>query len=149
MTLPATAPAAPPLSATAPVSAPAPVAEAPAVQTPQINPNDLAAAIAGSSDPAALLTHVVLAVAARSATAAEQGSLLNTVQARCTQTLRDIRQTLLTSVSEKPGAYEGFTVVQRAGARSVDYDRLLAEHPGIYDDVVKTAAPTLIVRYSN
>ncbi len=140
------APTAPPLRGTAPAAATG--SPAPAAGT-VLDPNDIAASIAASADPAALLTHVVLAVAARSATAPEQGVLLNKVQAGCADMLKRVRIALLAAVDSTPGAYDGFEIAARAGSRSVDYDRLSDEYPDVYDEVVKVGAPTLVVRYAN
>lgn len=146
MTAP-TAPSAPPLRGTAPAAA-APAAGK-AATIPSLDPNDIAAAIAASADPAALLTHVVLAVASRAATAPEQGVLLNKVQAGCADMLKRVRVALLAAVDSTPGAYDGFEVAARAGSRSVDYARLSDEYPDVYAEVVSVSAPTLVVRYAS
>ena len=141
-----TAPTAPPLRGTAPAAAPEfSPAHAPSV----LDPNEIAAAIAASTDPAAFLTHVVLAVAARSATAPEQAVLLSKVQAGCTDMIKRVRVALLAAVDSTPGAYDGFEVTARAGSRSVDYSRLQDEYPDVYGEVVNVGAPTLVVRYAN
>lgn len=141
----AAAPSAPPLRGTSPAVAPAPApASAPAAV---LDPDDIAAAIAASADPAALLTHVVMAVAARSATAPAQGALLTKVQSGCADLLKRVRAALLAAVDSAPGSYEGFEVTARAGSRSVDYTRL-AEHPDVYAEVVRVGAPSLVVRYT-
>jgi len=149
-----TAPTAPPLRGTAPAAAPASTTTTttPAPTTPAptvLDPNEIAAAIAASTDPAAFLTHVVLAVAARSATAPEQGVLLGKVQAGCTDMIKRVRVALLAAVDSTPGAYDGFEVTARAGSRSVDYSRLQDEYPDVYGEVVNVGAPTLVIRYAN
>lgn len=141
-----TAPTAPPLRGTAPAAA---GASSPVHAPSVLDPNDIAATIAASADPAALLTHVVLAVAARSATAPAQAVLLGKVQAGCTDMIKRVRVALLAAVDSTPGAYDGFEVTARAGSRSVDYSRLLDEYPDVYSEVVNVGAPTLIVRYAN
>ena len=140
----ATTPSAPPLRGTAPLTSASPSRPAPA---PVLDPTAVAAAIAASADPAAVLTHVVLAVAGRAANAPEQGVLLSKVQAGCADMLKRVRAALLASIGENPGTYEGFEVAQRGGSRSVDYARLEEEYPEIYDEVVKIGAPTLVVKY--
>ena len=142
-----TAPTAPPLRGTAPAAASASTTTTPAPTV--LDPNEIAAAIAASTDPAAFLTHVVLAVAARSATAPEQAVLLSKVQAGCTDMIKRVRVALLAAVDSTPGAYDGFEVTARAGSRSVDYSRLQDEYPDVYGEVVNVGAPTLVIRYAN
>lgn len=108
----------------------------------------VAASIAGSPDPAALLTHLVMTVAARCDTAPAQGALLSALQSRIGDALKRVRVALLAAVGETPGKYEGFEVASRAGSRSVDYDRLRDEFPDAWASVVRVGPPTLTVRYT-
>lgn len=145
-----TAPTTPPmrtLAPAAPVTSTAPVAHA--APAPAIDPNSLAASISASSDPVALLSHVVLSVAAREASAAEQGQVLSAIQAACAAMLKSVREALLTAVAETPGEYAGFTVVSRAGSRTLDYNRLETEYPDVYSEMVRIGAPSLSVKYTN
>lgn len=141
----ASTPSAPPLRGTAPVSGSgaSTAATRPAAFA---DPHSIVEAIASYPDPASLLTYVALAVASRSATAAEQGVLLNKVQTACSEQSRRVREVLLDAVDHSPGGYDGFEVVARAGSRSVDYARL-ESYPEIYGEVVKVGSPTLVVRY--
>lgn len=142
MTTPA--PTAPPLRGAAPTDGAAvPSAVSPVV----VDPNAIAESIASSSDPVALLTYVVLAVASRSASAAEQGVLLSRIQLACSDMSKRVRVALLDSVNQTPGEYEGFEITARAGSRSVDYERLAESYPDVYGEVVKVGAPSLVVRY--
>jgi len=144
-----TAPSAPPLRATAPAAASGAAAQVPPVAHVQpLDVNGVAAAIANSGDPAALLTHLLLLVSAHAATAPEQGSLLTKVSEGCADMLKRVRGALLTSVGEAPGAYNGFEIIARSGSRRVDYDRLQGEYPEVFGDVVTVGSPTLVVRYS-
>ena len=144
-----TAPSAPPLRATAPTTAaPAPSLAPPVAHTQALDINGIAAAIAGSADPAALLTHILLLVSSRSATAPEQGILLSKVSDGCADMLKRVRVALLTAVDEAPGSYDGFDVVARSGSRRVDYNRLQDEYPEVFGDVVTVGNPTLVVRYT-
>jgi len=143
------APSAPPLRATAPTTTM--VATAAASPTPRPQPldiNGVAAAIAGSADPAALMTHLLLLVSSHSATAPEQGVLLSKVSEGCADMLKRVRGALLTAVDEAPGTYGGFDVVARSGSRRVDYTRLEAEYPDVFNEVVTVGNPTLVVRYT-
>lgn len=147
MTAPApTAPTTPPMRTLAPA---APVAHAAPAPAPVLDPNSLAAAISASSDPVALLSHVVLSVAAREASAAEQGQVLSAIQSTCAAMLKSVREVLLTAVAETPGDYTGFTVSVRAGSRSLDYNRLETVYPDVYADLVRVGAPSLTVKYTS
>lgn len=143
-----TSPSAPPLRAAAPAAGPAGGATAPVTHGQPLDINGIAAAIAGSADPAALLTHLLLAVSARSATAPEQGVLLSKVSDGCADMLKRVRTALLASVDEAPGSYKGFEVVARSGSRRVDYGRLQEEYPDVFGEVVTVGNPTLVVRYT-
>lgn len=144
------APSAPPLRNTAPAASPAPAGTAVAVAPApyRIDVNSVAAVIAESADPAALLIHMVLAVSAHSPTAPEQGALLSKVQASCAEMLKRVKETLLASVDSTPGVYNGFEIAPRAGSRSVDYNRLQDEYPDVYDECVRVGKASLLVRYN-
>lgn len=144
-----TAPSAPPLRATAPTTPTGPMTPAhPVAHVQPLDINGIAAAIANSADPAALLTHLLLLVSSNSATAPEQGVLLSKVSEGCADMLKRVRGALLASVNEAPGAYTGFEIVARSGSRRVDYDRLQGEYPEVFGDVVTVGSPTLVVRYT-
>ena len=143
-------PSAPPLRSTAPTSSTAPATAASPTPLPHpLDINGVAAAIAAADDPAALLTHLLLSVSARTATAPEQGVLLSKVSDGCADMLRRVRAALLASVDQTPGAYAGFEVISRGGSRRVNYDRLQKDYPDAYDEVVTTGSPTMVVRYTN
>ena len=146
MTAAAAAPTTAPLHNVAP-TAPAPTAPTAPASAAVFDTSDVAASIAAFADPAALLSHLVLAVASRSATAAGQGQVLSAVKTTCEAMLKAVREALLASVGETPGTYDGFTVSATAGNRSLDYDRLEAEYPDVYGELVKIGAPKLIVKY--
>lgn len=110
--------------------------------------NGIAAAIAAADDPAAILTHLLLSVSSRSATAPEQGALLSKVSDGCVDMLKRVRAALLASVDQRPGAYNGFEVLTRAGSRRVNYERLQEEYPEVFNEVVTVGSPTTVVRYT-
>lgn len=144
---PATAPATGQTTATAPVAQAAPTA-------PVADIHAMATAIAAAPDPAAELSALVLAVAAASASAASQGSVLSTVGDTCRRMLSTVRTALLASVidaaypSGRPGVYPGFTVTEKAGARSISYTDLKKLHPDVYAEMVRIGAPSLVVSYT-
>ncbi|MBP2451998.1 MULTISPECIES: hypothetical protein [Mycobacteriaceae] len=139
------------LAPTAPPSYPiAPTAAAPATSK-TATVLDLAAlsdAVASSADPVAVLTQLVLATAARSRSAAEQGRTLSNVNAAISKTLDAVRTALLDSVGGTAGVYAGFTVTATAGGRQMDYKRLEAEYPDIYDELVTTKSPGRTLKYT-
>lgn len=147
----APAPAAPPAAGQTPRSAP--VAHATAT-APVLDIYATAAAIAASADPAAELSHLVLAVAAAAPSAARQGMTLSTVGEACRQMLRNVRAALLASVVDadhpagRPGVYSGFVVTEKAGARSINYGDLERTHPDVYAEMVRIGAPSLVVSYT-
>lgn len=143
-----TYPSAPPMRATAPASSPSPRDVSTASTATPLDINGIASTIAASDDPAALLTHLLLAVSSRAATAPEQGALLSKVSDGCADMLRRVRSVLLASVGEQPGAYNGFEVFTRAGSRRVNYERLQKEYPEAFNDVVTVGSPTTVVRYA-
>lgn len=112
-----------------------------------LNVGSLAAAIADTADPGAFVAQLVVAVAAASHDAAQQGRLLSTIKTACDSTLKRVRTSLLSFVGDAPGVYEGFVVYERAGSRTVDYDRLKAEYPDAYTELVRTGKTTLAVKY--
>ncbi|MFA5709938.1 hypothetical protein [Mycolicibacterium sp.] len=138
-------PTAPPLLAVAPTTAASdrPVA-APAV----LDLTQMADALAATPDPAAVLSQLVLAVASRSATAAQQGRVLSVVHNACASMIKSVREALLSAVNKTEGTYAGFTVSTRAGSRSLDYARLETEYPDVYDELVTVGAPSLTVKYT-
>lgn len=144
---PATPPAAGQTAAAAPVAQAAPTAAVADIHA-------VAAAIAAAPDPAAELSHLVLAVAAASTSAARQGSVLSTVGDTCRTMLRTVRTALLASVIDaahpagRPGIYPGFTVTEKAGARSISYTDLERSHPDVYAELVRIGAPSLVVSYT-
>jgi hypothetical protein len=140
-------PTAPPMRSVAPAApaAPAPVAAAPA---PVLDFNDIAGAIAASPDAAALLSHLVLAVASRAVDAAGQGHILSAVHGTAASMLKAVHEALLASVNEAPGVYDGFTIYSKNGSRSVDYTRLEAQYPDVYAEIVKVGSPSLAIKYA-
>ncbi|AMU28900.1 MULTISPECIES: hypothetical protein [Mycobacteroides] len=104
--------------------------------------------IEASADPAAELAHLVLQVSMRAATATRQGQILSSVNSRCAKALKAVRVALLTAVANTPGVYDGFTVTQKAGARSVKYDLFEERYPDVYAELVSVAAPTLNLSYT-
>ncbi len=146
MTLAPTAPTAPPLHSVAPTAMGVPLPAAQAA-TP-LSVADMAASIEASADPAAELAHLVVLVSSRSATAARQGQLLSTVRAKCEQTLKSVRIALLAAVIDRPGAYDGFTIIQKSGSRSINYSQLQELYPDVYDELVRVGEPSLAVNYT-
>lgn len=154
-----TAPAAAPLRTVAPATsnsaplAPAPAAAAAAAAAPVPPAGDIAALIASSPDPAAELTHLVLAVAFSAQNAAVQGRILHTVKAEADKMLKDVRSTLLAATADpthpdgQAGAYDGFTVTQKSGARSISYKDLQANYPEVYDELVTVGNPYFEIKY--
>ncbi|BBX82245.1 hypothetical protein [Mycolicibacterium aubagnense] len=147
MTAAIATPSAAPMHTIAPLPT---VAPAPAPVTPVvISPADIVSSICATADPAAVLSHVVLAVAGNASTAARQGQLLAAVKGSCESMLKAVREALLSSVSDAPGAYDGFTVTASAGSRSLDYGRLEAAYPDVYDELVKVGAAKLNVKFTH
>lgn len=114
-----------------------------------LNVASLAAQIAQTPDPGAFLAQLVPAVAAHSDNAAGQGRMLSAVKGICDSTLKRVREALLSYVSNSPGTYDGFVIYERAGSRTIDYDKLQAEYPDAYDELVRIGNPSLTVRYAN
>ncbi|MEN4465432.1 hypothetical protein ABFV47_14365 [Mycolicibacterium fortuitum] len=140
----ALAPTAPPSYPIAPTStAPA----APATAT-VLDLTSISDAVASSADPVAILTQLVLATAARSRSAAEQGRTLSNVNTAISKTLDAVRTALLDSVGGVAGVYAGFTVTTTAGGRQMNYKRLEEEHPDIYDELVTTKSPGRTLKYT-
>lgn len=147
-TAPPLVPTAPPLHAVAPAAALAPQAPRPADHAPTLSVAEIVAFIEASADPAAELAHLVLQVSTRAATAARQGQILSAVRGKCEKTLKAVRVALLAAVTDTPGAYDGFTVTQKAGSRSLNYDQLEQRYPDVYADLVSVGASTLSVSYT-
>ncbi|SKM34489.1 hypothetical protein [Mycobacteroides abscessus] len=141
-------PTAPPLHGVAPAGLLAPQAPAPTGGTSTLSTDEIVAFIEASADPAAELAHLVLQVSMRAATATRQGQILSSVNSRCAKALKAVRVALLTAVANTPGVYDGFTVTQKAGARSVKYDLFEERYPDVYAELVSVAAPTLNLSYT-
>ncbi|MDM2402182.1 hypothetical protein [Mycobacteroides abscessus] len=141
-------PTAPPLHGVAPAGLLAPQAPAPTGATSALSTDEIVAFIEASADPAAELAHLVLQVSMRAATATRQGQILSSVNSRCAKALKAVRVALLTAVANTPGVYDGFTVTQKAGARSVKYDLFEERYPDVYAELVSVAAPTLNLSYT-
>lgn len=141
-------PTAPPLHRVAPAGLLAPQAPAPTGATSALSTDEIVAFIEASADPAAELAHLVLQVSMRAATATRQGQILSSVNSRCAKALKAVRVALLTAVANTPGVYDGFTVTQKAGARSVKYDLFEERYPDVYAELVSVAAPTLNLSYT-
>ncbi|CPR74280.1 hypothetical protein [Mycobacteroides abscessus] len=141
-------PTAPPLHGVAPAGLLAPQAPAPTGATSTLSTDEIVAFIEASADPAAELAHLVLQVSMRAATATRQGQILSSVNSRCAKALKAVRVALLTAVANTPGVYDGFTVTQKAGARSVKYDLFEERYPDVYAELVSVAAPTLNLSYT-
>lgn len=114
-----------------------------------LNVASLAAQIADTPDPGAFVAQLVAAVAAHSANAADQGRMLSTVKGVCEGVLKRVREALLSFAGNSPGTYDGFVIYQRSGSRTIDYDKLQAEYPDAYDELVRVGKPSLAVRYAN
>lgn len=142
VTQPAT-PSASPLISGGPV-APAPAAVA----------ADPLALVLNAPDPTAELSRLVLAVSSRADTAAHQGQILAAVKGTCELMLKNVRTALLGSVADpshpdgRPGIYDGFTVTEKAGSRSISYTQLQERHPDVYDEMVRVGNPSLTVSYT-
>lgn len=141
-------PTAPPLHGVAPAGLLAPQAPTPTGVTSTLSTDEIVAFIEASADPAAELAHLVLQVSMRAATATRQGQILSSVNSRCAKALKAVRVALLTAVANTPGVYDGFTVTQKAGARSVKYDLFEERYPDVYAELVSVAAPTLNLSYT-
>lgn len=141
-------PTAPPLHGVAPAGLLAPQAPAPTGATSALSTDEIVAFIEASADPAAELAHLVLQVSMRAATATRQGQILSSVNSRCAKALKAVRVALLTAVANTPGVYDGFTVTQKAGARSVKFDLFEERYPDVYAELVSVAAPTLNLSYT-
>jgi hypothetical protein len=112
-----------------------------------LNIASLAASIAATPDPGAFVAQLVSAVAAHSVDAAHQGRMLSTIKSMCDNTLKLVRTALLGFVGEQPGSYDGFVIYERDGSRTVDYDKLRAEYPDAYAELVRVGKPTLVIKY--
>lgn len=141
-------PTAPPLHGVAPAAAVAPHAPLPAGVTPSLSVAEIVAFIEASADPAAELAHLVLQVSTRAATAARQGQILSTVRGKCEKTLKAVRIALFAAVADTPGVYDGFTITQKAGSRSLNYDQFEQRYPDVYADLVSVGASTLSISYT-
>ncbi|KMV19717.1 hypothetical protein ACT17_06500 [Mycolicibacterium conceptionense] len=109
--------------------------------------------IAASPDPAAELTHLVLAVASRAQNAAAQGRILHTVKGETDKVLKAVRATLLAHTADpthpngQAGAYDGFIVTQKAGKQQLSYKDLRENYPEVYDELVTVGNPYFEIKY--
>ncbi|CPW92175.1 hypothetical protein [Mycobacteroides abscessus] len=136
-----------PLHGVAPTSPIAPQTT-PGNATSTLSTPEIVAFIEASADPAAELAHLVLQVSMRAASAARQGQILSSVKSKCERTLKAVRTTLLTAVTNSPGVYDGFTVTSKSGARSLNYDHLHERYPDVYAELVTVGAASLSVSYT-
>lgn len=138
-----------PLAPAAPITPTAPVVDRPILDTAS-----LAELFATAADPAAELAALVVAVAAKSPTAARQGLVLHTVESACKQVLKNVRTALLAAVIDaanpagRPGVYDGFTITEKAGSRSLSYSDLETSYPDVYAELVTVGNPSLVVSYT-
>lgn len=65
-----------------------------------------------------------------------------------TKRTEDLVNILITTVDNKPGEYDGFTLSFAAGRETIDKDVLQSKYPAIYKEVLRQGKPYPVVRTS-